>query len=100
MICEWIGLERAATYSVAQELVSLVVKVGDSETRCRGRCGLGCWQLYQWRPNQYTQECLNHDVCRDMTNGNFGECKDEFWIAALGYVSAPDCPITVLHATH
>jgi cysteine-rich repeat protein len=56
---------------------------GDSQ--CRGRCGMGC----NWFDNDYTWDCLDHDVCLDYSN----QCDEEFneaaddWVATL----APLC---------
>lgn len=56
---------------------------GDSV--CRGRCGAGC----NWFDEDYTYDCLDHDVCLDYSN----DCGDEFndaaddWVATL----APLC---------
>jgi len=92
MICDAVGLKRQALFSAGAQKRVMNILVGDPDTRCRGRCGAGCQQWGQWNANQYTQECLNHDVCRDETGEQFGPCEDEFWIAAYGYVFAPDCP--------
>jgi hypothetical protein len=37
---------------------------------CRGRCGVGC----SWWDEDYTWDCLDHDVCLDYSN----DCSDEF----------------------
>jgi cysteine-rich repeat protein len=56
---------------------------GDSV--CRGRCGMGC----NWFDNDYTWDCLDHDVCLDFSN----DCDDEFTEAADDWVAttAPLC---------
>lgn len=54
---------------------------------CLGRCGPGCGGT-----QQYTQECLNHDLCFGATGKNWTPpCRDEFLAAADGYFNAPDC---------
>jgi hypothetical protein len=93
LICDAIGQVREATFTGAPGagLTTTLMIVGDPATKCRGRCGASCQQPFQWRKNQYTQECLNHDACRDASGSVFGFCKDEFWAAAFGYLVAPDC---------
>ncbi|MGE3759589.1 MAG: hypothetical protein AB7H97_17620 [Pseudobdellovibrionaceae bacterium] len=90
-ICEEIGNVKLATFSRDKETFEHELKVGEKSTRCRGRCGTGCSQLFQKKKNQYTQECLNHDACSDAEGTFFGECSDEFWEASSGYMNAPDC---------
>jgi cysteine-rich repeat protein len=59
------------------------VSYGDSV--CRGRCGMGC----NWFDNDYTWDCLDHDVCLDHQN----DCADEFTDAADDWAAtmAPLC---------
>lgn len=90
MICEFVGKEHQAEYSVGSDIVRALVLVGAEDSRCRGRCGFGC-PFFGGTAGQYTQECLNHDVCHTDRGEQLGECADEFWIAAASYVSAPDC---------
>jgi cysteine-rich repeat protein len=56
---------------------------GDSV--CRGRCGAGC----NWFDEDYTWDCLDHDVCLDYSN----DCGDEFNDAADDWIAtnAPLC---------
>ena len=53
---------------------------GPFSSRCKGRCGPGC-NAFRSR-GQYTQDCLDHDVCcgryGGCGNGAFGSCADEF----------------------
>jgi len=66
--------------------------VGDINSDCIGRCGLGCgWDLF---PERYTQECFNHDLCTRSTGYIFGlgPCKTEFDIAQEGWTCAEECP--------
>lgn len=89
-ICSSYGQDKIATYTVGSQVFNVMALVGDTK-RCTGRCGTGCWQLGQKNANQYTQECLNHDICKDITGQNLGVCEDEFWAAAPGYLHAPNC---------
>ncbi len=92
MICDSIGKIKTASYTeVDDTVVSKDVVVGALDSQCRGRCGAGCDQAGQWRHNQYTQECLNHDLCHNATGSQLGPCKYMFWEAAAGYLFAPDC---------
>ena len=92
LICDALGQTRSATYVAnGTELTSSAI-VGDPATRCKGRCGTGCYQVLQWNPNQYTQECLSHDVCNRDMGSMMGPCADSFWKAYDGYMNAPDCP--------
>ncbi|MDB4957175.1 MAG: Endo,4-beta-xylanase [Myxococcales bacterium] len=52
---------------------------------CRGRCGVGC----NWLDNDYTWDCLDHDVCLDYSS----DCNDEFNDAADDWIAtvAPLC---------
>jgi cysteine-rich repeat protein len=56
---------------------------GDSV--CRGRCGAGC----SWWDEDYTWDCLDHDVCLDYSS----DCDDEFNEAADDWAAtfAPLC---------
>lgn len=88
MICEYVGQELDALYTILDvDLVERYI-VGDPETSCYGRCGFGCGGS-----PIYTQECLNHDACRRSTGENLGICSDYFWAAADGYLWAPSCDL-------
>lgn len=92
MICGSIGKPHEAIFTTDVAFQHRHVSViGDTETRCQGRCGFGCPMAYTWRSSQYTQQCLNHDACRELTGSNFDQCTDEYWSAAFGYLIAPDC---------
>ena len=97
MLCDSIGKVRTATVTDASaNAFSKDVVVGAIDSNCRGRCGTACEQAGQWRHNQYTQECLNHDVCHDTTGSQLGPCENMFWKAAPGYVFAPDCTVKAI----
>jgi len=72
-----------AVFSIGDTCYAARTPYGDSI--CRGRCGIGCNPFDQ----DYTWDCLDHDVCLDYSN----DCSDEFaqaaddWIATL----APLC---------
>ncbi len=91
MICDFVGKKSQAVFTVGGDTVSVTAPVGLTKSGCRGRCGTQCEQWGQYRANQYTQECFDHDVCRDNTGTNLGECSDEFWAAAPGYTWAENC---------
>lgn len=93
LICQELGKLRKAKFFLGQKEVSLDMIVGDEPTGCAGRCGPGCWQLFQWRKNQYTDECLVHDACVSVTGHWLGECTQAFLTAAVGYLLAPDCNV-------
>lgn len=86
MICRSIGKKRRGYYHVDGKKYSKRVWVGRESSDCYGRCGSGCGAS-----SQYTQECLNHDICNRTTGENLGVCSDEFWAAADGYFGAPNC---------
>lgn len=58
---------------------------------CLGRCGTGCGANPNSAPQRFTQECFNHDLCRQATGDNLGRCRDEFRAAVPGFFFAPDC---------
>lgn len=89
-ICYSIGNRQTAHYHVNNRLTSRTVVVGDAKTECFGRCGRGCAQSPHDR-NQYTQECLNHDLCFHETGQNLGVCTPFFFKAVDGFLLAPDC---------
>lgn len=91
MICHLIGQLHQGTYYVDGKPVVSEAVVGDPETRCRGRCGIGCYQFMQWRTSQYTQECFEHDLCHAEVGSMLGPCSDSFWKAYYGYMNAPNC---------
>jgi len=91
LICDAFGKTREATVNVKDTEFRKTYTVGDSNSLCPGRCGAGCAQFYEWRVNQYTQECLNHDACTDLKGVVLGECQVLFVQAALGYLLAPNC---------
>lgn len=91
MICHLVGKLNFGTYVAYGKTVVTSAIVGDPETRCRGRCGIGCYQFMQWRTSQYTQECFEHDVCHAETGSMMGPCSDSFWKAYYGYMNAPNC---------
>lgn len=60
---------------------------------CLGRCGSGCDgdALVSSTVQRFTQDCLNHDLCRRSTGKNFGPCRDEWETAFNDFFDAPDC---------
>jgi hypothetical protein len=90
-ICSSVGQPHEATFTIEDEIKTVTMVVGEIETKCRGRCGTGCGQYGQWRHNQYTQECFNHDACHSTTGEQLGPCAEAFWAATASYTSAPDC---------
>ncbi len=90
-LCDYLGKRTQAVFSVGNNNLNVRAVVGSPRSGCRGRCGTQCEQWGQHRKNQYTQECFDHDACRDITGTNLGECSDEFWAAAPGYTWAEDC---------
>ncbi len=91
MICDWIGHDVMANHTAAGNSYQNTVRVGDRDQECRGRCGAGCDRAWYVWSRQYTQECLNHDVCNDTVGTQLGECQDEWIAASGGYMSAPNC---------
>ncbi len=90
-ICNFIGKKRTARYTAHNRQHTLTTRVGVTASGCWGRCGPGCTDD-GFSPNHvYTQECLNHDACEHMTGQRMGECQDEFWEAADGFMNAPSC---------
>jgi hypothetical protein len=92
LICSDIGKSRRASFTLNHSDVSMDLIVGDPTDGCPGRCGPGCRQPYEWRRQQYTQECLNHDACVGVTGHWLKECMQTFLSAAIGYMTAPECP--------
>jgi hypothetical protein len=88
VICDRIGHMQPARFTAFERKFRMLAKVGYGA--CVGRCGAGCGGEER-RNGVYTQECLNHDACSYTTNENMGDCEDEFWQAADGYLNAPDC---------
>jgi len=67
-------------------------KVAYDEDPCLGRCGPGCSDKYPLNgEKQFTQECLNHDLCAGATGKWMGPCACEFDKAKAGYFNAPEC---------
>lgn len=92
MICNKIGKKIQGSYTVGEKTIKSSAIVGLKKDKCAGRCGTGCFQIFQKKKSQYTQECFNHDLCHRQHGSLMGECGDEFWAAADGYRNAPDCP--------
>lgn len=91
LICQELGKLRTAAITLGKLDMKMDFIVGAESQGCPGRCGLGCHQVFQWRKNQYTNECLVHDACATMTGQWLGQCTGYFIVAALGYLLAPDC---------
>lgn len=86
-ICSSRGQNRKGFFHDGAQNRSVSALVGDPKTRCRGRCGVGCKGSAR-----YTQECLNHDLCKETTGDNLGVCSGEFFAAAAGFLAAEVCP--------
>lgn len=91
MICQEVGKVRTAAFALGQQDYKMDFVVGDTTNGCPGRCGPDCHQPYEWRKNQYTQECFIHDACSSLNGHWLGECSGYFLIAAIGYLLAPEC---------
>lgn len=89
-ICQNRGQIKTGTFSVDGQTYEAKAIVGDLDTSCKGRCGIGCGN--RAGNGRYTQECLNHDICRRETGENWGKCNGEFWAAAAGFLAAETCP--------
>ncbi len=92
MICDRIGSECLSSFTADGEEISRNVMVGTVDNSCMGRCGARCSQPLQSSTRQYTQECLNHDLCTAVVGSIFGQCLDEWYAASDGYLLAPECP--------
>ena len=111
-ICEVIGIEIKGTYTLESldvttceglahcywDLQANVCRCEEWETLgpcnyggCIGRCDAGCAGVLGSSIQRFTQECFNHDLCRRYTGEQLGDCSDEFWAAAHGWSSAPNC---------
>lgn len=94
-LCDKIGEEITGTYTIWIFPITKKKTVGPcASDGCMGRCGAGCG----WNPfgnpayvQRFTQECFNHDLCTRATGNPFGQCMDEWILAAPGYLGAPDC---------
>lgn len=88
-ICSSVGKARTGRFTDQNEqTITRTVTVGSNQSGCYGRCGSQCGDGDNTR---YTQECLNHDLCHRTLDRQLGPCKDEFWLAAPGFFSAPQC---------
>ncbi len=88
-ICGLIGKPWTGRFTDEQDrVVTKTTTVGSPQSGCYGRCGSQCGNGNERR---YTQECLNHDLCHRTLDRQLGPCKDEFWAAAPGFFSAPNC---------
>jgi hypothetical protein len=89
--CFNLGQTETGAYTIrvngVEQIIEEQVVVGPCFTgECLGRCGSLC----SGKQN-YTQECLNHDLCAGATGENFGVCRDEWLAAADGYLFGPNC---------
>ena len=88
-LCSSIGKQKSGSFTDEQDRrVTKAAVVGSPQSGCYGRCGSQCGNGNERR---YTQECLNHDLCHRTLDRQLGPCKDEFWAAAPGFFSAPNC---------
>ncbi len=92
LLCHKLKQKHTAYYTINNEFRTALVTVGDPQTQCIGRCGFGCPKK-KTHPTQYTQECLNHDLCHRQTGENLGICSPHFWRAVDSYLFAPNCVI-------
>lgn len=90
LICNKIGQIHEGQFTALGFTKILTAPIGMKDTECYGRCGAGCgtWPDDMFK---YTQECFEHDLCNRDQGTQLGECSDEFWIAASGYLFAPRC---------
>lgn len=78
----------------------VTAKVGDPNTGCLGKCGRGCDDTATPAGAfVYTQQCFNHDLCRDATGDNCGPCKDEWNGAYDDWMYGYNCTPKRLTAT-
>jgi hypothetical protein len=89
VICEKLGRRHTGYFTAKGQAWQQTMVLGSHG--CMGKCGPGCGADGRWDQGQYTQECYNHDLCCTMTKDNMGDCEDEFWAAAAGFLSAPLC---------
>jgi hypothetical protein len=90
-LCHKIGQTVQGIY-IDQEGESRVQStiLGSPELGCPGRCGPQCG-IRQLRRSQYTQECLNHDLCHRTLGYYLGPCLREYWLAVHSFFFAPHC---------
>lgn len=63
------------------------------EDGCLGGCGTGCDSNLPFKKQAFTQDCFNHDLCKDATGKKLGPCSKEF-VAAFGdFFVADSCNI-------
>lgn len=89
ILCEKLGQLHTGYFTARGQAWKQTMVLGSHG--CMGKCGPGCGVDGRWDQGQYTQECFNHDLCTVMTNENMGDCADEFWEAANGFLTAPMC---------
>ncbi|RZA06226.1 MAG: hypothetical protein EOP11_10920 [Proteobacteria bacterium] len=89
ILCHKLGRPHTGYFTARGESWQQTMVIGSHE--CTGKCGKGCGLDGDWRQGQYTQECFDHDLCCTMTKENMGDCEDEFWAAASGFLTAPLC---------
>jgi hypothetical protein len=90
-LCHKIGQSVQGIYidQSGQRVVQSTI-LGSPELGCPGRCGPQCG-LDRINRSQYTQECLNHDLCRRTLGKYLGPCSREFWLAVHSFFFAPNC---------
>lgn len=89
ILCERLGRPATGYFTARGQAWRQTMVVGSHD--CTGKCGQGCAPDGRWDQGTYTQECFNHDLCVDMTGENMGDCEDEFWAAADGFLNGPHC---------
>ncbi len=94
-LCASTGKRVKATYTTETRTLSETLLVGpcyNAKNECIGRCGIGCGVLGSGLSQQFTQDCLNHDLCRLRTGANVtAPCDDEFVSASDDFFVAADC---------
>lgn len=94
-LCGRAGAQVDATYDTKQGSITEKILMGPCYNQgndCLGRCGLGCGVPGSKLVQQFTQDCLNHDVCRLRTGANTQPpCDDEFFAASDDFFAASDC---------
>jgi hypothetical protein len=90
--CSLIGQQVTADFDMYGTNFHVSHKLECGGNGCYGRCGIGCGLPPDWAVQRITQQCDIHDWCAQYNGGWwFGECEDEYWDAARGYETLPDC---------
>lgn len=93
-LCSATGDRVSGSFTVGAKPFQKTVALGpcyNEANACLGRCGPGCDAPPAVRVQQFTQDCLDHDLCTQKTRQIFGPCTDEWIAAADDFFFAPDC---------